>query len=123
MHDARKMSRLRGYVNRWMSRQLSRRSGRTLPDTQSGFRLIHLQTWAAMSLETDRFEVESETLMAFLAAGRHVEFVPIQVIRGARHSHIRPMADTLRWLKWWRKSSRYSNPTDTALKPFVIRHS
>ena len=109
MHDARKMSRLRGYVNRWMSRQLSRRAGRRLPDTQSGFRLIHLQTWAAMALEAERFEVESETLMAFLAAGRRVEFVPIQVIHSKRNSHIHPVTDTLRWLKWWRKSGRYWN--------------
>lgn len=123
MHDARKMSRLRAYVNRWMSRQLSRRAGRCLPDTQSGFRLIHLQTWAAMSLETNRFEVESETLMAFLAAGRRVEFAPIQVIQSKRNSHIHPVTDTLRWLNWWRKSGRHMNSANTARSPFVIRHS
>jgi len=83
-----------------MSAQLSRHAGRTLPDTQSGFRLIHLGTWAAMRLEAERFEVESETLMAFLAAGRRVEFVPVQVLASGRSSHIRPVADTIRWLRW-----------------------
>lgn len=102
MHEAHKMPWLRRCVNRWMSRQLARRAGRPLPDTQSGFRLIHLPTWAELPLDTQRFEVESEMLLAFLAAGRRVDFVPVQVRPSARNSHIRPLADALRWLKWWR---------------------
>ena len=70
MNEAQKMSWLRHHVNLWMSHQLSRRAGRHLPDTQSGFRLIHLETWASLPLTTERFEAESEMLMAFLAAGR-----------------------------------------------------
>ena len=100
MAEAQKMSWLRRQVNRWMSRQLSRLAGRHLPDTQCGLRLIHLPTWAAMSLKTERFEVESEMLMAFLAAGEPVEFVPIQVIPSRRSSYIQPVVDTWRWLKW-----------------------
>ena len=103
MHDAHAIPWLRRQVNRWMSRQLSLRTGRKLPDTQCGFRLVHLKTWATLPLETKRFEVESETLMAFLTAGYQVEFVPIQVIRSARSSHIQPLADTVRWWHWWHK--------------------
>jgi glycosyltransferase involved in cell wall biosynthesis len=101
MNEARKMPWLRRQANRWMSRQISRHARRPLPDTQSGFRLIHLPTWAALSLKTDRFEVESETLLAFLAAGQRVEFVPVRVIPSRRDSYIRPAADSVRWLKWW----------------------
>jgi len=101
MDEAHKMPWLRRQVNRWMSRQLSRQAGRRLPDTQSGFRLIHLQTWATLPLKTQRFEIESETLMAFLAAGGRVEFATVQVNCGRRESYIRPMADSWRWLKWW----------------------
>lgn len=108
MNEARKISWLRRRVNQWMSRQLSQRAGRPLPDTQSGFRLIHLRTWAALALNTKHFEVESEMLMAFLAAGRRVEFVPIQVISSRRRSHIHPVADSLRWLRWWRNFGRRS---------------
>jgi glycosyltransferase involved in cell wall biosynthesis len=108
MDNARAMPWLRRLVNRWMSRKLSRHAGRQLPDTQSGFRLIHLETWAALPLKTERFEVESETLMAFLAAGQRVEFVPIRGGRGGRRSHIHPVADSLRWLKWWRSFGRLS---------------
>jgi len=113
MHEAGKMPWLRRRVNRWMSRQLSRRAGRHLPDTQSGYRLVHLRTWAALSLTANRFEVESEMLMAFLAARRRVEFVPIQVIRSRRSSHIRPLADSLRWWRWWRNSGPL--PADSAV--------
>ena len=55
MHDAHAIPWLRRQVNRWMSRKLSQRAGRHLPDTQSGFRLIHLATWAALSLEHGTF--------------------------------------------------------------------
>ena len=119
MHDARAIPWLRRQVNRWMSRTLSELAGRPLPDTQCGLRLIHLGTWAALPLRTERFEVESETLMAFLAARRRVEFVPIRVMRSGRGSHIRPVADSLRWLKWWwnfEPRSAGSNPTVSIIR-------
>jgi glycosyltransferase involved in cell wall biosynthesis len=106
MGSAHSMPWLRRQVNRWMSRKLSQRAGRQLPDTQSGFRLIHLETWAALSLNTEHFEIESEMLMAFLAAEHPVAFVPIQVISRSRSSHIRPVTDSLRWWKWWRNFGR-----------------
>jgi len=108
MDDAREIPWIRRQVNRWMSRKLSRLAGRHLPDTQCGLRLIHLETWAALSLKTEHFEIESEMLMAFLAAGRRVEFVPIRVIRGSRSSHIHPVTDSIRWLRWRRNFGRPS---------------
>jgi glycosyltransferase involved in cell wall biosynthesis len=115
MDEAQKIPWLRRRVNRWMSRKLSQRAGRNLPDTQSGFRLIHLQTWVALSLNTEHFEVESEMLMAFLAAKHSVAFVPIQVISQNRRSRIRPVTDSLRWWKWWRGLERPSPPPDFGL--------
>ena len=109
MPQARAIPWLRRQVNRWMSCQLSRRAGRLLPDTQCGFRLIHLETWATLSLSTEHFEIESEMLMVFLAAGQRVEFVPIRVIGRGRSSHIRPLTDALRWWKWWRQLNHPGN--------------
>jgi hypothetical protein len=60
-----------------------------------------LPTLEELPLAANRFEIESETLLAFLAAGKRVEFVPIQVIYHTRRSHIHPLFDTLRWLRWW----------------------
>jgi len=110
MGQAEKMSWLRRQANRWMSRQLSRRAGRRLPDTQSGFRLIHLETWAKLPLTAERFEVESETLMAFLAGGHPVEFVPVRGIASRRKSHLCPLTDTVRWVKWWRDNRQSGAP-------------
>ena len=105
MDNAAAIPWLRRLVNGWMSRKISQRAGRHLPDTQCGFRLIHLETWAGLPLKTKHFEVESEMLLAFLAAECRVEFVPIQVIHRKRSSHICPVADTVRWWRWWRKGS------------------
>ena len=107
MGEAHKMPWLRRAVNRAMSRTLSRRAGKFLPDTQSGFRLIHLPTWATLLLKAKKFEVESEMLLAFLAAGERVEFAPVRVLRSGRASHICPVADAWRWLKWWRNFNRW----------------
>jgi len=106
MRRAEAMPWLRRHVNRWMSKKISLLAGHELPDTQSGFRLIHLPAWAALPLSARRFEVESEMLIAFLAANHPVEFVPVRVIPAARKSRIRPVVDTLRWWKWWRSVKR-----------------
>ncbi len=91
---------LRRRVNRWMSRDLSRLTATLLPDTQCGFRLAHLETLQRLPLASDRFEIESETLVSFLAAGYAVKFVPVTVIYNFGRSKIHPLPDTWRWLKW-----------------------
>jgi glycosyltransferase involved in cell wall biosynthesis len=101
MGNAAAMPWLRRQVNRWMSRRLSRLTGKRLPDTQCGFRLGHLETLQRLPLSARRFEIESETLLAMLAAGQRVEFVPIRVIYESERSHICPFLDTWRWLRWW----------------------
>lgn len=104
MSSAQAMPCLRRQVNRWMSRRISKRAGRVLPDSQCGFRLVDLMAWATLRLETNHFEIESEMLLAFAQAGYRIEFVPIQMIPKGRQSHIRPMRDTLRWLRWWNRA-------------------
>jgi glycosyltransferase involved in cell wall biosynthesis len=101
MGNAAAMPWLRRQVNRWMSRRLSGLTGVRLPDSQCGFRLAHLETLARLPLAGRRFEIESETLVAFLAAGQGVEFVPIRVIYEANRSKISPLLDTWRWWRWW----------------------
>jgi hypothetical protein len=83
-----------------MSRCLSELTGAHLPDSQCGFRLVHLDTVLQWPLSSRRFEIESETLVAFLAAGERVEFVPVQVLYESGVSRICPVRDTWRWLRW-----------------------
>jgi len=101
MKDCRPMPWLRRQVNRWMSRRLSRLTGELLPDSQCGFRLARLETLLRLSLHVNRFEIESEMLVAFLAAGQKIGFAPVQTIYKTGASKIHPIADTLRWLRWW----------------------
>jgi hypothetical protein len=93
---------LRRQVNRWMSRRLSQKAGRDLPDTQCGFRLLRLDEWSKLALSTERFEAESEMILAFADAGLAIEFVPIEVIYKAERSKIHPLRDTWRWFRWLR---------------------
>ena len=92
---------LRRQVNRWMSRRLSRFVGAPLADSQCGFRLVNLDALSRLRLAADRFEIESEMLVAFLAAGRQVAFIPIQAIYKSNLSKIHPLVDTWRWFRWW----------------------
>ena len=101
MGEGTPMPSLRRWTNRAMSRCLSNLTGAWLPDSQCGFRLAHLDNVLQFPLAAARFVIESEMLVAFLAAGEHVEFVPIQVIYGAERSKICPVLDTWRWLRWW----------------------
>ena len=92
---------LRRGVNRWMSRRISRLTGQALPDTQCGFRLMRLDAWARVHLHADHFEIESELLCKFIAAGYRVDFVPVRVIYRNERSKIQPVRDTRRWFRWW----------------------
>jgi glycosyltransferase involved in cell wall biosynthesis len=102
MGDASKMPLVRRWVNRWMSRSISAMAGRLVPDSQCGFRLMRLAALDSVDLSAAHFEIESEQVVAFLAAGQRVEFVPVQVIYKSERSKIHPWRDTMRWFRWRR---------------------
>jgi glycosyltransferase involved in cell wall biosynthesis len=104
MHNAQAIPWLRRQINLWMSRRISARAGQVLPDSQCGFRLVNLKAWEGLHLETNHFEAESEMVLAFVRAGHPIQFVPIQVVGQGPHSHIRPIQDAWRWLRWWSRS-------------------
>ena len=104
--EANMIPPVRRFVNRWMTARLSHLSGRPLADSQCGFRLIHLETLAQLTLQADHFEIESELLVRWVQAGLPVEFVPIQVIYRQGGSKINPFTDTWRWLRWWRAQAK-----------------
>ena len=104
MDNPREMPWLRRVVNRWMSRKLSQAAGQRLADTQCGFRLMNLACWPQRSLQAGHYEIESEMLLAFAAAGLCIRFVPIQVIYRDERSKISPALDTLRWFRWYRRT-------------------
>ena len=109
-------------VNQWMSRRLSRVSGRFLPDSQCGFRLMNLRAWSGLSVSSHHFEIESEILLAFILASHRVEFVPVRTIYRGEQSKINPIRDSVRWLRWWRRAcqmQRTRDANDTGLRNAV----
>lgn len=100
MADAKLMPKLRRFVNRWMSRKISRLAGQQFPDSQCGFRLMNLNAWSELPIHASHFEIESEVLLAFARARRRIGFVPIQVIYRNERSKISPLRDTVRWFRW-----------------------
>jgi glycosyltransferase involved in cell wall biosynthesis len=104
MQNPAGMPLVRRFVNRWMSKRLSKAAGQNLPDSQCGFRLMNLATWSALDLRTEHFEIESELTLSFARAGRKIAFVPIRTIYKSEHSKIHPIKDTLRWFRWFREA-------------------
>ena len=95
---------VRRKVNLWMTHRLSRLTGVPLADSQCGFRLLKLAFLERVVLTADRFEIESELLLAVVRAGGKIAFVPVDVIYHYGHSKIHPAWDTWRWLRWWWRS-------------------
>src|SRR5262249_1592161 len=84
--------------------RLAMLTGAVVPDSQCGFRLLRLPVWATLRFETEHFEIESEMLAGFLKSGQQVRSVPIQTIYGSETTKISILRDTLRWLRWWRRT-------------------
>jgi hypothetical protein len=103
MADPRGMPAIRQVVNRWMSARLSAWCGLHFPDSQCGFRLVNLAAWRNFRFRAEHFEIESELLVRFAMAGCRIEFVPVSTRYGNEVSRIRPLPDTLRWLRWQRQ--------------------
>lgn len=102
MSQAGRIPLVRRWVNRWMSRQLSGLTGRFLPDSQCGFRLMNLEHWERLPICARHFEIESEVLFVWARAGWGIAFVPVQAIYKLEHSKIHPLRDTVRWWRWYR---------------------
>ena len=114
MNDTRSMPPVRRMTNRVTSWLLSRLAGRTLHDTQCGFRLVDLNFWQGLSLAGRHFDLESELLLQACRQGARIREVRVRTIYfSASNSKIRPCADTLRFGRLlWRSAVR----TPVALK-------
>lgn len=126
MENPEGMPHLRRWVNRWMSARISALTGVAFPDSQCGFRLMNLETWATLPVSAAHFEIESDVLLAFAIHGFPIEFVPIEVIYKSEQSKIHPVRDTVRWVRWWWRAQRYvanqcvSKPFSKPLLPLPL---
>lgn len=77
--------------------------GRTLPDTQCGYRLYSRRLLSLVTVEGGRFETETELLMRASLLGLRVEWIPVDTIYdngvSPRVSNFRTLPDTLRVIR------------------------
>jgi len=102
MNDPQAMPFVRRMTNRFMSWLLSRKMGQRVPDTQNGFRLYRTDVLPDMSGGDARFAAESEMLLILSRRSVRIGSVPVRIIYGDERSKIRPVRDTLRFLRMLR---------------------
>lgn len=102
--DFRQMPFLRRLANRWGGRTFSWAIGQSIPDNQSGYRLISRRLMAAMLESVERgFEYEVEMIMVCLRRDFRLDWVPIRTIYAGESSHINPLPHTRNFLRLiWR---------------------
>lgn len=85
--------------NRLSSLIVSLVSGKWIPDSQCGYRLIRSSVLKNIRLFSDHYELESELLIKAIKMGYRVSFCPITVRYGEAGSHIRRFRDTKRFCR------------------------
>ena len=101
MHAVGEMPKLRIWTNRTTSRVVSLLSRQTVPDSQSGYRIVRVSALVdlAKSLVTTRYDTESELLIRAGRRGYKIASTDIESIYTGAVSHIHPIVDTLRFLR------------------------
>lgn len=103
MNNVAAMPFIRRVVNRYMSKRISRICGQEIPDTQCGFRMLERQLIPELLGGGDRFDYETEVLIIASRKGYRIESVPITTVYTDQVSKIRPLRDSIRFLKlMWR---------------------
>ncbi len=97
--DSTAMPWARRCTNRVMSRVISWAVRQNIPDSQCGFRVIRRHVLERMHLSTERFEIETEMLLAAARLGWPITSVPIKTIYENHSSHIKPVSDSLRFVR------------------------
>jgi glycosyltransferase involved in cell wall biosynthesis len=92
------MPYIRKKTNRFMSYVISKISGQDIPDTQCGYRLIKRKVLDAITLESSKFEIESELIIKASRKGFRISSVPVSAVYEDEQSKINPILDTLRFM-------------------------
>ena len=99
MGDVRLMPFRRKATNFLSSRILSALTGQSIEDSQCGFRLIKTDALKGLVLTTTKFDTESEMLVVAARRERTIGSLPIATMYGTEKSYVRPVLDTLRFLR------------------------
>ena len=99
MRNLESMPLIRRWTNQFMSWQIGRICKIPVPDSQCGFRLARKELLPVLMAPSNRFEFESESIILAARQGFRLGFVPIRTIYTDQHSKIRPLRDTVRYLR------------------------
>jgi glycosyltransferase involved in cell wall biosynthesis len=91
---------LRRVTNDVTSWWVSRLARTLIEDSQSGYRAIRAPVLRRVRPEARRFEYESEYLVTAARAGFRIAAVAIPALYNAPGSHIRPLHDTVRFVRF-----------------------
>ena len=108
--DLRSMPRVRRLSNTIGGLALAAALGRSVPDNQSGYRLIGRTLMRAL-LDSDEqgFEFEVEMIARCIALGLPMDSVPIRTIYAGEPSHIRPWRHFTEFVRVTRKARRIAH--------------
>jgi glycosyltransferase involved in cell wall biosynthesis len=98
--DFRRMPPVRRLANDLGGLAFSWAVGRTIPDNQSGYRLVGRRLLADLLESRERgFEFEVEMITTAIRAGYEIEWVPIRTIYAGEPSHVRPLGHLRHFLR------------------------
>jgi glycosyltransferase involved in cell wall biosynthesis len=102
LFDRALMPRARFYSNTIGSRWASALVGRPINDSQSGFRLIRLESLCRAKLRSRRYEFEMEALIKLGRMGCTIAHAPIHMVyeNGQSRSKMKPIRDTINICLW-----------------------
>jgi len=101
MGNPQGMPKIRVCTNKFMSWLMSKIIGQYVPDTQCGFRLIKREILEKVTIETSKYEVESEILFKASKLGYNIKSIPIKSIYFKQNvSKINPLFDTIRFFRF-----------------------
>lgn len=78
---------------------VSARTGTTIPDSQSGFRLIGREVLEHVHVRSSGYEAETELLLKAVRSGFRVASVPVPAIYGGEKSHMTHWHTTVRFVQ------------------------
>jgi glycosyltransferase involved in cell wall biosynthesis len=105
--DFRRMPPIRRLSNELGGRAFSWAVGRSIPDNQSGYRLVGRRLMERLlDSRESGFEFEVEMLTTAIRAGYEIAWVPIRTIYAGEPSHVRPTAHLANFVRIVRQARR-----------------
>lgn len=105
----------RRQTNRWMSAFIAAVIRQPVADSQCGLRMARKELLASVNLKAQRFEIETELILAAARQKWKTIYVPVQAIYNNSPSHIHPFPDALRFL--WTIGRFYFMPRSRPTPP------